>query len=175
MPQTRKVVPLKAAASVLFGVEMEFASPNYSGGSSNSERETNDKLEKAIRGWDTGKRVMEYGRDGGGIEVDLKPFTFAEYSSKGKSIFSFLDIVKQHNYTGENNGSGMHVHVNRNIFNVTSFGKFLKFILEYKEQIHKISRRGNRSSYTNIMTTTGKTGKPFDYNKPEQWTEAFEN
>lgn len=172
---SRKVVTLKEASNVLFGVEMEFASPKYSGGSSRTEAEADDALEAAIDDWDTANRVQEYGRDGGGVEVDLKPFTFSEYSVKGKAMFGFLDIVKKHKFTGENNHSGMHIHVDRNIFSVTSFQRFLKFLLEYKEQLHLLSRRKTRTSYTNILTTTGKDGEGLHWNEKENWESIFED
>lgn len=172
---TNKVVSLKEASNVMFGVEMEFASPNFRGGSSRTEIDLDDDLKASIEKWDKSKVVDKYGYDGGGLEVDLKPFKFSELNTRSSSIFGFLGIVEQKKFTGENNDSGMHVHVDRNIFNVKHFQKFLKFLLEYKAELHAISRRGKRSSYTNVATREGKNGFVFDWSKVETWENKFKD
>lgn len=144
---------------ILFGVEMEFSTPEVSSRST-LNAQAQDEVEKCTDIVEDGS-----GRDGGGVEINLKPFPFDFFSDLNKPKFEkALNVFKKHKFTADNNKAGLHVHVDRSIFKAATFIKFLEFCAKNQPFIHFISRRKSRAEFTNVDTTVGKYGRSMNPN-----------
>lgn len=157
--KTAKKQVLKSAA-VLYGIEVEFTSKSYNAGvgTASSRAVENLALQQAMERSPSGIGVDCSGRDGGGVECRIPPRNFEYYRSHPEA-FDFIKIADDHGYvTDKSTAAGIHIHVDRNLFSIKSFMAFIKFLKDERDFLHKISNRRDRKEYTNIDTSTGKTG-----------------
>lgn len=95
-----------------------------------------------------------------GFEIVTEPMTYGYIQKNKDSIFNLLGTLKEHKYLSYKRLScGMHVHMSKNCFGTWQLYRFMKFFVENKNFIFKISQRkeGYLERWASIETEDSKT------------------
>ena len=157
---------------ILLGIELEAECPVRH---QEGEGDHNSLTESQIRTIAKASTLeVAFGRDGGGIETMFSPASY-KWLKANKHFFSqVLNTLKDARYKGDSSRTaGIHIHIDRKAFTKENFVDFISWLRENKEFLHDFSHRGQRTGYTNIENTTGKSNYSFKEVNREDWTKMF--
>lgn len=168
----KRYILQKEKEPLLIGIELEAESPSRG----NGQGQANEDAERAIKLISDASGVeVEFGRDGGGVENAFSPMSF-KWIQKNRLYFQqVLQHYKNAGFKGDESVyAGIHIHIDRQVFDKENFIDFIDFLRNNKEFLHDLSNRRNRREYTNVDTTNGKSNYSFSEVNKEQYGKMFE-
>lgn len=107
----------------------------------------------------------------GGVEVVSHPETWDYKVAHKEDYKNFFNELKNLNY-GNNGGAGLHFHVSRPQ-NEDVITRILVIMESFKEEIKKLSRRGNRFYYCQFITDSCYSDEKYKYQSTKYLKENY--